>query len=170
MTTGLLSGYLHDIATMIAINESSGIYALFYYGFSNWLVLALTGLLVLAGLVAFIRKSDINNNSPVALLVHLWREEAFLVDLLLLVVAAWGAESQNTGGLGLIAAAAILFHPASWDGRRLLSGLLLASMLFPILNMAVKRTGRAIAREQIAAPVQPLEKLAPGTRVPTFHL
>ncbi|PLW78361.1 hypothetical protein [Cohaesibacter celericrescens] len=164
--TGLVSGYMSDIGTMIALNEESGVYAFFYSAFNNWLVLLLAGLLVSTALWSFVKQTDIGTVGLFPSIRQFWIREAFLIDTVLLVIAAWGAESQNTGGLGLIAAAAIFFHPVAWRSDRLITALLVTAMIFPVANMAVKRSLKILIRERVAAPVQPMEILAKGTRIP----
>ncbi|SNY92627.1 hypothetical protein SAMN04515647_2897 [Cohaesibacter sp. ES.047] len=166
VSTGMVSGYLHDIGTMIALNEGGGLYKLFYYGFNNWLVLFLLGLLVLSALYKAVSSSELSRLCLVDFTRTVWQREAFIVDAVLITVAVWGAESQNTGSLGLIPAAAIFFHPAAWREYRLVNMALLAALVFPVADMAVKRSIRAYVRENKPAPVQPLEPMVKGTRVP----
>lgn len=167
MPDGLVSGYMRDIGTMIAINEDSGLYALFYYGFTNWLVLGLCGLIALRVLMEMNRQTPVRAIGLIGFVRRFLDNERFVVDLLLLVVAVWGAESQNTGGLGLIAAAAILFHPDAWSQRqRVLVACLTAALIFPVLDMAMKRGLRGMMRDRVSAPEQPLQPLFAGVRVP----
>ena len=88
-----------------------------------------------------------------------------MVDGALLVSAALIADSQNTGSLGLIPALACLFHSGAWARNRLISSLLLAALLFPILDTMVKRGVRSAVRDQVSASTQILEPLVKGTRV-----
>lgn len=164
--TGLVSAYLADIAAMSGLNKGGAVYALAFAGFRNWLALAITGGLAIATLVAAPRAGNHARLRPVAVLRTFFNREAYAVDTVLLVAAALFAESQNTGGLGLIAAAAVLFHPAAWGPRRIAPALLLAAICFPLIDIAVKRSFTAVTRERDAAPVQALAEMIPGTRVP----
>lgn len=165
-TTGLVSAYLADIAAMSALNKGGAVYALFFTGFRNWLALAMTAALALAAIAAAARQASRARRGPVAAVTTLLSQEAFAVDAVLLVAAALLAESQNTGGLGLIAAAAVFFHPAAWGPRKTFTALMMAAICFPVLDIAVKRPLTALTRERPAAPEQALAELIPGTRVP----
>lgn len=163
VATGLASAYLRDVAQMGAINRGGLVYALFFAGFRNWLPLAVAGIMAIAALWAVVRQA---RHRPFAAFRIALTQEAFTLDVLLLVSVVLLAESQNTGGFGLISAAAVLFHPSAWDRRPALAGLLLAALVFPVLDIAVKRPLTALTRERPAAPVQVVDELIPGTRVP----
>ena len=161
--TGLVPAYLADVKHMSGLNGGGAVYAFFFAGFRNWLALALAACLALAALLAAATEAG---TRPVATIRTLLAKEAFAVDAVLLVAAALFAESQNTGGLGLIAASALFFHPAAWKARSVLTACLLAAILFPVLDIAVRRPLTAITREGAPAPNQLLSELLPGTRVP----
>ena len=165
VSTGIVSGYLGDIATMLALNEKKGLYQLFYTAFNNWIALLLLGLLVLSALHKALSTGDLAKLGLVDFSRMVWLREAFVVDAVLIMVAVYGAESQNTGSLGLLPAAAIFFHPAAWRNYRLINMALLAALVFPVADIAVKRSLQAYVREKKPAPVQPLEAMAKGTRV-----
>lgn len=167
IATGLSQGYVADVAMMSAVNQGRAIYAIFFTGFRNWIPLAVTGVLVATALGVLHRDRRLNLARPVHAAQVFLREERLVVDAVLLVGAAWAAESQNTGGLGLIAALAVLFHPDAWQRYRLTIGVLMAALLFPVMDTAVKRTITALSREKIAAPEQQLAHVLSGnTRVP----
>lgn len=165
-TTGLVSAYLGDIAAMSALNKGGAVYALFFTGFRNWLGVAMTAGLAVAAIAAAARQASGARLRPVAAVRMLLSQEAFAVDAVLLVAAALFAESQNTGGLGLIAAAAVFFHPAAWGPRKTFTALMMAAICFPVFDIVVKRPLTALTRERQAAPEQALAELMPGTRVP----
>ena len=78
-------------------------------------------------------------------------------------------ESQNTGGIGLVAAAAVLFHPdIARQGRQRLIGTTLfgAALLLPILDVAVFRSITIVQREHIGSTEHGFSAMAPGVRVP----
>ncbi|WP_319530279.1 hypothetical protein [uncultured Cohaesibacter sp.] len=164
-STGIVSGYLRDIATMIALNEEGGLYKLFYYAFQNWIELLLLGLLVLAALRKALSTGDLAKLGLVDFSRMVWLRETHIVDAVLIMAAVWGAESQNTGSLGFLPASAIFFHPTAWRNYRLINMALLAALVFPVADMAVKRSLQAYVRERTPAPVQPLEAMVKGTRV-----
>ena len=165
-TNGIVSAYLGDIVTMSALNKGGAIYALFFAGFRNWLGLVMTAGLAISAIAAAAKQADRTRLRPIATVRTLLNQQAFAVDAVLLVAAALFAESQNTGGLGLIAAAALFFHPAAWGPHRTFTALLMAAICFPVLDIAVKRPLTALTRERQAAPEQALAELMPGTRVP----
>jgi len=166
IVTGLTLGYLADIAMMSSVNRGTAVYSLFFTGFRNWIPLAVTAAFAVATLHVFQRDRRAILTRPVHATGLLLREERVVVDTVLLVGAAWAAESQNTGGLGLVAALAILFHPDAWQRHRLPMALLMAALLFPVADIAVKRSVLALSREKVAAPDQRLDAVLPGTRVP----
>ncbi len=99
--TGLFSAYARDVLFMLRINEGKGIGALVVVAVRNWAPLVIGGAIVLLGLrdmAARPRRAG-----------WLWpslQSQAFALDTALLLGAALAAESQNTGGIGLMAAAA----------------------------------------------------------------
>jgi hypothetical protein len=163
---GLVLAYFADVASMSALNRGGAVYALFFAGFRNWLPLAITAGLAIAATAAAARSSGRIRPRFLAAVGILLHQEAFAVDAVLLVAAALFAESQNTGGLGLIAAAALFFHPAAWGARKLATALLLGALCFPVFDIAVKRPLTALTREREPAPEQAVAELIPGTRVP----
>jgi len=166
ITTGLTLGYLADIAMMSSINRGTAVYSLFFTGFRNWLPLAVTGAFLVAALHVFQRDHRAVLTKPVHALGVFLREQRVVVDTVLLVGAAWAAESQNTGGLGLVAALAILFHRDAWQRHRLPMALLMAALLFPVADIAVKRSVTALSREKIAASEPGIDAILGSTRVP----
>lgn len=167
IATGLPLGYLDDVVMMSAVNQGRAIYAILFTGFRNWVPLAVTGVLAATALCALHRDRSLTLARPVHAVQVFLRDERFVVDTVLLVGAAWAAESQNTGGLGLFAALAALFHPDAWKRHRLTVGVLMAALLFPVMDIAVKRSITALSREKIAAPEQLLaHALSGNTRVP----
>jgi hypothetical protein len=167
IATGLPLGYLDDVAMMSAVNQGRAIYAVFFTGFRNWIPLAVTSVLVATALCVLHRDRRLTLARPVHAAQVFLRDERLVVDAVLLVGAAWAAESQNTGGLGLIAALAVLFHPDAWKRHRLTIGVLMAALLFPVMDTAVKRSITALSREKIAAPEQQLAHVLSGnTRIP----
>lgn len=167
LTTGITLGYLGDLAAMTAVNRGQAIYALFFAGFRNWIPLAATGALLVTALYGLYRDHTRSLARPMHAIGAFVREHGFVVAAVLLVVAAWVAESQNTGGLGLIAALAVLFHRDAWQKYRLAAGVLMAALLFPVADVAVKRSVTALSREKIAATDQQLDDVFSGsTRVP----
>lgn len=163
---GMVSAYLADVAGMSALNRGGAVYALFSACFRNWLPLAITAGLAMAALAAVARNAGRARPRFLAAVGTLFSQEAFAVDASLLVAAALFAESQNTGGLGLIAAAALFFHPAAWGVRKVATALLMGALCFPVFDMAVKRPLTALTREREPAPEQAVAELIPGTRVP----
>jgi len=161
--TGLIPAYLTDVKHMSGLNGGGAVYAFFFAGFRNWLALALAACLAVSALLAAAAEGRVR---PVATIRTLLMKEAFTVDAVLLIAAALFAESQNTGGLGLVAGLALFFHPAAWKARSVLTACLLAAILFPVLDIAVRRPLTAMTREGTAAPDQLLSELLPGTRVP----
>jgi hypothetical protein len=148
---------------MSGLNGGGAVYAFFFPGFRNRLPLALAASLHVNALLATAQQGKVR---PVATIRTLLMKEAFTVDAVLLIAAALFAESQNTGGLGLVAGLALFFHPAAWKARSVVTTCLLAAILFPVLDIAVRRPLTAMTREGTAAPDQLLSELLPGTRVP----
>ncbi len=165
-TTGLVLAYLADVARMSALNQHGAVYALFFAGFRNWLPLAMAAGLAGAALFAVAKEVGFARLWSPAAMRALLRQEAFAVDATLLMAAALLAESQNTGGLGLVSAAALFFHPAAWGARKTVTALLLGALCFPVFDIAVKRPLTALTREREVAPEQAVAELIPGTRVP----
>lgn len=164
--TGLTFQYLADIAMMSTVNQGTAIFKIFYTGFVNWIPLAVTGVFFLATLNALQCNQRLILKKPIHAISVLFHEEHVVIDTILLIVAAWVAESQNTGGLGLIAALAILFHRDAWQKHRLPMGILVAALLFPVADIAVKRSVIALSREKISVPEHKLDEILSGTRIP----
>lgn len=159
--TGFFSAYGRDILFMVGVNRGQGIYALGFTAYRNWAPLAVgAGIAVLA--VRDLRRRR----------AGIWRSlksQAFAVDLILLLGAAWAVESQNTGGIGLVAAAAVLFHPdIARQGRpRLIATTLFgAALLLPMGDVAVFRTVTIAYRERAGTTDHGFSAMAPGIRVP----
>ena len=77
--------------------------------------------------------------------------------------------ARTPAGIGLLAAAAVFFHPRVWEGgtaRLVATGLLAAALLLPVADIALKRPMTAFKREREAVAENPIEALLPGTRVP----
>lgn len=165
VTTGLTLGYLGDIKILSEVNQGNVVYAVFVAGFRNWIPLTVTAALVLTSLYAFLCESRTSPSRSLGAAGVYLRRESFVIDTALLVGAAWAAESQNTGGLGLIAAIAVLFHPDAWRQHRVAMVLLVSALAFPVADIAVKRSITALSREKVAAPEQSLEEILPGTRI-----
>jgi hypothetical protein len=169
LPAGLVAAYLHDVRSMSAINQGRALYALFFAAFRNWgPLLAAAGIAVVA-LISFRQTAAASLRRPVEAVFAFLKQESFAVDACLLIAAALFAESQNTGGLGLIAAAAILFHPEAWKGstaRAVTAGLLLATLTLPLADIVIKRGMTEAVRTREAAADQSLSALIPGTRVP----
>lgn len=167
--TGFFSAYGRDILFMVGVNRGQGAYALGFTAYRNWAPLAVgAGIAVLA-----LRNLWRRRIAPAAARATVWQSlqsEAFAVDLLILLGAAWAVESQNTGGIGLVAAAAVLFHPdITRQGRQRLIGTTLfgAALLLPILDVAVFRTIAITQRERAGSIDHGFSAMAPGVRVPT---
>ena len=166
--SGMVAGYLADVIYMSALNSGRGAYALFQSAFRNWIVLAIAAAVAIAALRTFTLTQS-PWRRPVATIVSFFRSEVFTTDVLILVAAALIAESQNTGGIGLVAAAAVLFHPRAWSQgpRHATAAVLLgATLLLPLADTTVKRTFTEAVRSREAALGHPLEAMMPGTRVP----
>ncbi len=163
--TGFFSAYLRDVMFMVRINQGQGFNALVITAVRNWAPLAVGTAIALLALRDTVARPRISG-SPWRLL----QAQAFAVDAVLLLGAALVAESQNTGGIGLIAAAAVLFHPGvkrrdAW--RSAVSLLLAASLLLPLLDVIVSRVATALyhARGQSS-----FSALSPGIRIPPYTL
>jgi hypothetical protein len=169
IASGMVSAYLQDIRAMGAINQGRAVYALFFSAFRNWAPLAAAAALALVALQSLVRLPGLSPRRPLAFASALLARESFAIDACLLVAAALFAESQNTGGLGLIAAAALFFHPGAWKGeapRTLVTALLAAALVLPVLDIVVKRSLTAAVRERTASDTSLIGDLLPGTRVP----
>ena len=99
--------------------------------------------------------------------------EAFAVDTALLIAVALAAESQNTGGVGLIAATAALFHPslhASRGWRLMAAAVLGATLVLPLVDVVEKRVVSTLVRERHGTTDHGFATFLPGMRVPTATL
>lgn len=163
--SGLVSAYLHDVLAMTEVNRGQGLFRVAVAGFHNWPPLVVcTGILVLA--IAAAKPRGLG-------LLTLPRSQPFAVDAVVLVVVSLLAESQNTGGVGLVAASAVLFrndigsqNPSQLVGTTLLG----ATLLLPILDVSVYRSVDMIVRERNGTTEHPFSALAPGIRVSTATL
>jgi hypothetical protein len=171
-SSGFLSAYMGDVLFMVRINQGHGIYALGAAVFRNWAPLMVgTGIAVL-GVPYMPQRRAVLAQTP----GQTWRllqRQAFPVDTVVLLAAALAAESQNTGGIGLVAASAVLFHPdiKTQSSPRLIGTTLLgASLLLPILDVAVSRTLTMIYHERTGSYEHSFNALAPGIRVPASTL
>ncbi len=168
-TSGVLSGYWRDVLTMVRINQGQGLYALGFAGFRNWAPLTVgAGIAILA-----LQRARPRRAFPRRTPSSIWgwlQAQAFTVDMVLLLGAALVVESQNTGGIGVVAASAVLFHPdiKRQSPRRLIGTTVLgAALLLPILDVAVTRTLTIIQRERTGSYDHGFSALAPGVRVST---
>lgn len=165
VATGILSAYWRDVLTMVRINQGQGLYALAFAAFRNWAPLTVgAGIVILTLWQGRVARPQTSGS--------LWgwlQAQAFTMDMVVLLGAALAAESQNTGGIGVIAASAVLFHPdiKRQSPRRLIGTTLLgAALLLPILDIAVSRTLTIIQRERVGSSDHGFSALAPGVRVP----
>ena len=171
MATGLVSGYLHDLAAMSAINGGRSLYLVSSTLVRNWLPLAVTLTIVILAALELDFASALRR--PVAFARRSFARESFAIDAAQLVAAALAAESQNTGGVGLIAAAAALFNPALTDARRwrrTAAAVLGATLVLPLADIAVKRAVTALVRERQGTTDHDFATLFPGMRVPVATL
>lgn len=165
--TGFFSAYGRDILFMVGVNRGRGVYALGYTAYRNWAPLA-----VGAGIAVLALRELWRRRAPAPVRATFWQalqSQAFAVDLAILLGAAWAVESQNTGGIGLVAAAAVLFHPdiVRQSRQRLIGTTLFgAVLLLPILDVAVFRTVTIVEREHIGSTDHGFSAMAPGIRVP----
>ncbi len=162
--SGFVSAYLRDIMFMVRINKGQGIYALAVAGVRNWAPLAVGAAIVLLAIRDMTRRRT-GLSRAFASLWPLLQSQAFAVDAVLLLGGALAAESQNTGGIGLVAASAALFHPdirprGSW--RPIAAVLLAASLLLPLLDLMVSRTATAFHQARFGSSADPL---SPGILV-----
>ncbi|MBR1233286.1 hypothetical protein JQ597_22010 [Bradyrhizobium sp. AUGA SZCCT0177] len=170
-TGGLVSGYLHDIVSMSALNRGGAVFRLAASSARNWLPLVVTiTIVVLAAreldFIAAVRR-------PLNFVRETIAREAFVVDAALLVAVALAAESQNTGGVGLIAAAAVLFHPSlrTTRGWRLIAAAVLgATLVLPMADVVEKRVVSTFVREKQGTTDHGFSTFLPGMRVPTATL
>lgn len=161
LSGGLVAGYLRDIYAMSKVNAGAALHGLFYASYRNWTTLLAAAILVLA-LLAPLRRGwrDI--------IASVWRTETFALDATLLIAAALLAESQNSGGLGLIAAAALFFHPGAWHGgttRIAVVSFLLAAMTLPVIGTAFDRMLTVSIRQTREIANNEADRLFPGTTV-----
>jgi hypothetical protein len=166
-TTGLVSAYFADIRFMASVNQGGAVYALFFTAFRNGTVLAVVAGLAVITVAELVSRARLLNRVPA--IADLIDRADFGIAAILLVGAALLAESQNTGGIGLVAAAALFFHPRVWEGgtaRLVATGLLAAALFLPVADIALKRPITALKRERDAVAENPIEALLPGTRVP----
>ena len=162
LTTGIVSGYFADIREMSAVNRGGFVHGIAYAAYRNWMPVALTTVLALLAVWRHLPRAG---GAVRAVLT----EETFALDASLLVAAALFAESQNSGGVGLVASLALFFHPAAWQGRAtrpVVNALLLAAILFPLLSIATSRMLTVVIREGRPMASHPIEELFPGTSVP----
>ncbi|MBR1226809.1 MULTISPECIES: hypothetical protein [unclassified Bradyrhizobium] len=170
-TGGLVSGYLHDIVSMSALNRGGAVFRLAASSARNWLPLVVTiTIVVLAAreldFIAAVRR-------PLNFVRETIAREAFVVDAALLVAVALAAESQNTGGVGLIAAAAVLLHPSlrTTRGWRLIAAAVLgATLVLPMADVVEKRVVSTFVREKQGTTDHGFSTFLPGMRVPTATL
>ena len=170
--TGILSAYWRDVLTMVRINQGQGLYAIAFAGFRNWAPLTVgAGIVVLT--LQTLRQRRVARPQISGSIWGWLQAQAFTVDMVVLLGAALAAESQNTGGIGVVAASAVLFHPdiKRQSPRRLIGTTLLgAALLLPILDIAVSRTLTIIQRERVGSSDHGFSALAPGIRVPASTL
>ncbi len=164
---GIVAGYLLDIRDMSRVNAGNALHGLFYAAYRNWATLLITAILVLCGLGAVFspRQPSRPWRNVVA---SVWYDETFILDAALLICAALLAESQNSGGLGLIAAAAVFYHPKAWRGgtaRLVVAAFLLAAMILPVVDTAFNRMLTVAIRETRQTVRNEVDELFPGTTV-----
>ncbi|MBR1266494.1 hypothetical protein JQ629_03130 [Bradyrhizobium sp. AUGA SZCCT0222] len=170
-TGGLVSGYLHDIVSMSALNRGGAAFRLAASSARNWLPLAVTITIV----VLAARELDFTAavRRPFNFVHETIAREAFVADAALLVAVALAAESQNTGGVGLIAATAVLFHPSlrTTRGWRLIAAAVLgATLVLPMADVVEKRVVSTFVREKQGTTDHGFSTFLPGMRVPTATL
>ena len=170
-TGGLVSGYLHDIVSMSALNRGGAVFRLAASSARNWLPLVVTITIVALA----VRELDFTAavRRPLDFVRDTLTREAFVVDAALLVAVALAAESQNTGGVGLIAAAAVLFHPSlrTTRGWRLIAAAVLgATLVLPMADVVEKRVVSTFVRERQGTTDHNFATFLPGMRVPTATL
>lgn len=176
VTGGLVSGYFHDIIAMSALNKGGSLYRLASSAARNWLPLVVTSVIV----VLAVRDIDFSGalRRPIGFVRNVLARQAFAIDTALLIAAALVAESQNTGGIGLIAASAALFHPSlhmsSLHARRgwqmIAAAVLGATLVLPLADVTEKRVVSSLIRERQGTTDHGFAKFLPGMRVPTATL
>jgi hypothetical protein len=165
-TGGLVSGYLHDIAAMSALNKGGALYRLASSSARNWLPIVVTITIT----VLAVRELDFAKavGRRLAFARDSLAREAFAVDAALLVGMALVAESQNTGGIGLIAAASTLFHPSlhARSGWRVTAAAVLgATLVLPLVDVTEKRIVSTMVRGRQGTTDHDFAKFLPGMRV-----
>ena len=168
LPTGLVVGYLRDLATMAVINEDSLLFRLAQAGYRFWAPLA-----VCAAFVAYEFWLDWGSRPRTLTgfrdtVAVFWREDSFLVDAAILVAMALAVESQNTGGTGLISATALLFHPAAFSkrGHRFVGTVILGvALLLPMVDLSFQRTVRTALRDTAGTTEHGFSALTPGIYV-----
>ena len=173
--SGLVSGYIHEIITLIelnsGLNKGGSIYRLAQLTSRNWIPLGVTLTIVIFA----IREQNFGAalRRPIEGLHQMAVRQRFVVDTALVVLVALVAESQNTGGVGLIAAAAMLLHPNLWAQRgwRVTAAAVLgAALVFPLADTIEKRVVSTVVREQQGTTEHAFSKLFPGMRLPAQTL
>lgn len=168
LSGGMVGGYIRDIRAMSRVNAGGALHGLFYASYRNWTTLLTAAILVLGILgarLSFERPSVKGLRNVVA---SIWQDETFALDAVLLIAAALLAESQNSGGLGLIAASALFFHPGAWRGgaaRIAVASFLLAAMILPVIGTAFDRMLTVSIRQTRETVRNQAEELFPGTTV-----
>lgn len=168
LSGGMVAGYLHDISTMSRINSRAALHGLFYASYRNWTTLLAAAIFALAVLGARLSPPQPLRSGWRDIIASIWRNETFALDAALLIAAALLAESQNSGGLGLIAAAALFFHPGAWHGgkaRIAMVSFLLAAMTLPVIGTAFDRVLTVAIRQTRQIAHNEAEQLFPGTTV-----
>jgi hypothetical protein len=166
---GIVGGYVEDVQAMSRINAGNALHGLLYVSYRNWTTLLVFAALVVGVLGTAVAALRTSNGGWHSTLSTIWDREAFVVDAVLLIAAALLAESQNSGGVGLIAAAALFFHPEAWRGekiRAVLVAFLLAAMILPVANIAFNRMLTVTIRETRQTVRDQVDELFPGTSVP----
>jgi hypothetical protein len=165
--SGLVLAYFHDVQVLSKVNQGQGITRIAIAAFHNWSpFVACIGVVSLELVSATPRRLSLR--ALPRLLLDLPQVQPFAVDTALLIAVALLAESQNTGGIGLSAAAAVLFRNDIWSQHRsrlVGTTLLGATLLLPILDVFVYRSVDMIVRERNGTTEHPFSALAPGIRV-----
>lgn len=170
---GLVWGYLADVAAMSALNSGGGLHGLAYSAFLRWDTLLLTAVLVISSIVLVPLPPTLAGGGVVSWARAFLEQNDVSACAGILVGAAWLAESQNSGGVGFVAAAALAFHPKAWAGptrRNVIMALLMAAMLLPLIQTAFSRTLTVIIREGRPTVEHPIQDILPGTSVPETTL
>lgn len=171
VTGGLVSGYLRDIALMSSLNKGGSLYRLASTTARLWIPIAVSVAIVALA----IRELDFSTalRRPLDFVRDTIARQAFAVDLAVLVVIALGAESQNTGGVGLMVVASALFDPSLQleRGWRLTAAAVLGAMLIlPVADVAEKRIVSTLVRERQGTTDHAFSTFLPGMRVPPATL